>query len=292
MENLINKLVLGTVQFGLDYGVNNFSGKPARQESLEMLNFAYKNGIRIFDTARTYGNAEEILGEFLQNHNLDKKIKIITKSKSDILAESLEESLKRLKSGCVDGYLFHNPAYIKNDALVNSLRELKKQGLAKNIGVSVYEKEDAVYAASMDDIDYIQIPYSIFDQRLDKTDFFGLAKKNNKKVFARSVFFQGLFLMPEEKIPASLKHIRPYLRKLDGIIDKYGLSRKEAALSFVLKNENIDYVVFGVDNIKQLKENIDIAKRNINWQECIKELKNEFINIEKNIIFPGSWKKQ
>ncbi|MGA2418074.1 MAG: aldo/keto reductase [Candidatus Staskawiczbacteria bacterium] len=303
MENVLEKLVLGTVQFGLDYGINNLNGKPVKEKSLEMLDFAYRNGIKIFDTAFNYGDAEEILGEFLQNHNFDKEIKIITKLKANIISElsggvaydivfaNLKESLKRLKRDYVEGYLFHTPAYIKDNTLVNSLRKLKGLGLVKNIGVSVYEEEDATYAAKLNEVDYIQVPYSIFDQRLDKTDFFQIAKKNGKTVFARSTFLQGLFFMPEEKIPLHLENAKGYLRDLDKIINKYNLSRQQTALLFSLKNKNIDYVVFGVDNIEQLKEDIDIAQQNIDCEECIEELKNKFINIEKNIIFPSLWKK-
>lgn len=302
MENELNRLVLGTVQFGLEYGINNQNGKPDRKKSLEMLDFAYKNGIRIFDTAYAYGDAEEILGEFLQNHNFDKQIKIITKLKPniiseregaayDVIAENLKESLYRLKREYVDGYLFHTPAYIRDNMLVDSLIKLKKQRLVKNIGVSIYDEADAVYAAKLNEVDYIQVPYSIFNQRLDKTDFFKIARKNRKTVFARSAFLQGLFFMPEEKIPSYLENARSYFRDLDKIISKYNLSRQQAALLFSLKNKNIDYVVFGVDNIEQLKEDIDIAKKNIDIERCVRELKNKFINIEKNIIFPSLWKK-
>ncbi len=304
MKGASNKLTLGTVQFGLDYGINNLSGKPKREKSLEMLDFAYKKGIRVFDTANAYGDAEEILGEFMESRNLNKKIKIISKlqpniiadSKSkktpyDIIFENLTESLNRLKRNYVDGYLFHTPAYIKNEELVNSLCKLKEQGLVKNIGVSIYEEEDAIYAAELKEIDYIQVPYSILDQRLDRTSFFQLAKKNGKTVFARSAFLQGLFFMPEERIPPHLQNAKDYFRKLDKIILKYNLSRQQIALLFSLKNSNIDYVVFGVDNIEQLKEDIDIAEQNIDCEQCINDLKNEFINIEKNIIFPSLWKK-
>lgn len=304
MENTLNKLALGTVQFGLDYGINNPNGKPTRKKSFEMLNFAYEKGIRIFDTAFAYGDAEEILGEFSQSRNLGEKIKIITKVKPniiseseckrtayDIIAENLKESLDKLKRNYVDGYLFHTPDYIKDKKLVGSLCELKKQGLVKNIGVSIYEEKDAIYAAKLDEIDYIQIPYNIFDQRLDKTDFFQLADKNGKMVFARSPFLQGLFFMPEEKIPSYLQNVKVYFKELDKIIAKYDLSRQQAALLFSSKNKNIDYVVFGVDNIKQLKEDISIAEQNVDCEKCLKELDDKFINIEKNIIFPSLWKK-
>jgi aryl-alcohol dehydrogenase-like predicted oxidoreductase len=300
--SLLNKLVLGTVQFGLDYGINNPNGKPAKEKSFEMLDFAHKNGIRIFDTADTYGDAEEILGEFLQNQNLGGEIKIITKlklnidSKSqsrifDVIAINLEESLKQLQRNYVDGYLLHDPEYLKNEKIVSVLNNFKKEGIIKNVGVSVYEEADAIYATNLKEIDYIQIPYNIFDQRLDKTDFFQLAKKKSKTVFGRSAFLQGLFFVPEKKIPLHLENAKVYLRELDKIINKYNLSRRQIALLFLLKNKNIDYVVFGVDNIKQLKENIDIAEENIDCEQCIEELKDKFISIEKNIISPNLWKK-
>src|SRR5579863_5004653 len=249
-ESLLNKLVLGTVQFGLEYGVNNSGGKPSYQDSINMLSFAYENGISVFDTANAYGNAEEILGEFSETRNLGGKIKVITKLKPgtvtelkskeeiyDVIADNLKDSLKKLRRSYVDGYLLHTPEYIRDEKIVQALCELKEQGLVKNIGVSVYEEEDALYAAKLSEVDYIQIPYSIFDQRLDKTDFFKLAKKNGITVFARSAFLQGLFFMPEEKIPPHLENAKPYLKKLDAIIAKYHLSRQQAALLFSLKNQ-------------------------------------------------------
>ncbi|MBI4779212.1 aldo/keto reductase [Candidatus Falkowbacteria bacterium] len=301
MADLISKLVLGTAQFGLNYGINNSSGKPAREKSFEILDFAYEKGLRIFDTAYVYGEAEEILGEFKQSRGLNEEIKIITKLKSNIIAEdgvaayeviaaSLKESLLRLKSDYVDGCLFHEPAYVRNKKLVDCLVKLKEQGLAKNIGVSIYEAADALYAVNLSEVDYIQIPYNIFDQRLDKTEFFALAKKNNIKVFARSPFLQGLFFMSEEKIPPPLKKIKVYLKELDEIINKYNLSRQQAALLFSLSHENIDYVVFGVDNIGQLEEYISIAKQEIDFKPCFEELRGRFNNIEKNIISPNLWK--
>ena len=302
MNKRENKLVLGTVQFGLNYGINNLNSKPTREKSFAMLDYAWENGIRTFDTAYAYGDAEEILGEFIKTRNLGSEIKIITKLKPNVLAEvpgseveiirkNLAESLKRLGRGYVDGYLLHTPAYIHEPRVVSALQKLKKSGLAKNIGVSVYEKDDAVYAAGLPEVDYIQIPYSILDQRLDDKVFWGLTKKNKIKVFARTAFLQGLLFMPEEKIPVHLEKAKIYLKEMDEIIGRYSLNRQQAALLFSYCNENIDHVVFGVDNINQLTEDLQIVKDSPDCTECIAELRNKFRNIEKNIIFPSLWKK-
>lgn len=283
MKNALNKLVLGTAQLGLDYGINNIKGKPTEKKTIEILSFAYKNGIKIFDTAHLYGNVEEILGEFVKNK---RGVKIITKCNR---FGDLQESLRSLNKKFVDGLLLHNPAQIKN---IDFLIEIKRQGLTKNIGVSVYNPEDAMYAVRLKAIDYIQVPYNIFDQRLDKTNFFQLARKNKKKVFARSIFLQGLLLMKDEKIPAHLKNVKNYLSQLDKIIGKYNFSRKQAALLFSLGNKNIDYIVFGADNIEQIREVVSITKKGFNFKKCEQELKVKFRNVEKYIISPNLWKKQ
>ena len=59
----MNKLALGTVQFGLDYGVTNYNGQVATREVRNILDYAKDNGIDTLDTASGYGNSEKILGK-------------------------------------------------------------------------------------------------------------------------------------------------------------------------------------------------------------------------------------
>lgn len=300
--NAENKLVLGTVQFGMNYGINNTNGKPSIDSSLAMLDCAYGSGIRTFDTAYNYGNAEEILGKFCQKNGLrSQDVKIITKLKPNILEESngdifniiknnLLESLQHLGREYVDGYLLHTPGYVRNSEVITALSDLKKEGLIKNIGVSIYEKDDAIYAARLSEVDYIQIPYSILDQRLDDEMFWNLTR-NSKTIFARSAFLQGLFFMSEDKIPQHLNIAKIYLDEIDKIIKPFGLTRQQAALMFSYGNRNIDYVVFGVDTIDQLVQNIQTVNNDLNIEECTSVLKKSFKNIDKSIIFPSLWKK-
>lgn len=295
------KLCLGTVQFGLDYGINNPNGKPSKEKSLQMLDYAYKNGIEYFDTAAVYGDAEELLGEFIRTKNLKDKVfitskltpNIISDDKSDIKGIVEKELIKTLKRVCLDklyGYYLHTPEYIYNNKIVNALRACKNKGLVENMGVSIYEEKDAIYAANLP-VDIIQIPYSVFDQRLNNTDFFHITKKNKVKVFARSAFLQGLIFINENKIPEYLAEAKKYIKEFYNIIKKYGFSKAEAALLFSYQNKNIDYVVFGVDNINFLKEDMKIAKRKIDFDNCMKELGNKFLNIGKHIVMPSLWKK-
>ena len=57
----IDKLVLGTVQLGMDYGINNSSGKPDQREAVSLLAAAYSKGIKYLDTAEAYGTAQQVI---------------------------------------------------------------------------------------------------------------------------------------------------------------------------------------------------------------------------------------
>ena len=72
-----NKLILGTAQFGMKYGINNKIGKIEKNEIMKILNFCKKNNINYFDTASVYGESENKLGNYLKTNN--NNFKIITK---------------------------------------------------------------------------------------------------------------------------------------------------------------------------------------------------------------------
>lgn len=295
-----NKLCLGTVQFGLEYGLNNEFGKPSKKEVFEILDLARDYGIKVFDTASAYGNAEERIGEYINSRKCKNEIKIISKlspklstngfeNPIETIKEEVEESLKRLNINFLDGFLLHKPADFYNQEVITGLINCKEKNLVKNIGVSIYEVEHALDVVSSEVIDYIQVPYNIFDQRVAKTDFFEIAHKNNVTVFARSPFLQGLILMNKNEVPSNLSIAKKYLDKLDKIISKYEISRVEAAMLFSYKNPNIDYVVFGVDNKLQLKEDIKSLDKRINSENLIEEIKFEFDDVEKSIVIPSLW---
>jgi len=286
------RLALGTVQLGLDYGINNKGGKPSREKAVEILEEAYKNGIRVFDTAAGYGEAEDILGEFIAKNHLEEKVSVITKAGKDKeLAVSVTESVKRLKQKQLDGLLLHDPKQMYDEKVVSELKAAKEKGLVRNIGASVYEEKDALYAIKAGCFDYVQIPYNVFDHHIDETDFFELAKKSRIMIIARSPFLQGLFLMKKEEIPAHLDRAKPLLEKFDRIISKHNLSRQEAALLFSYSNSRISNVLFGVDNLEQLEENLTIIKEKKMSEECLSELNKSFNDVDEDIKNPSRWNK-
>ena len=301
MDNkLRKKLCLGTVQFGLEYGINNHTGKPGRDEVFAMLDYALEQGIEYIDTAVAYGNAEELLGEYFNSRKVPSDLKVISKLMPNLIASDridaeplviheIQNSLKRLHLNCLEGYLLHTPANFYNPSVMRGLKQAKELGLIKNLGVSIYETQHALDVVASGLVDFVQVPYNIFDQRLEKTDFYSLAQANGVKVFGRAPFLQGLLFMQPEEVPAHLERAKNYLQQFAQIIASHDLQRVEASLLFSAQNPGIDRVVFGVDNMAQLKEDISAISNNSADASCREELKQHFSSMEKEIIFPSLW---
>jgi aryl-alcohol dehydrogenase-like predicted oxidoreductase len=294
------KLVLGSAQFGMNYGVNNRRGKPPLAECLLMLKKAWDSKIRIFDTAWAYGDAEDVLGAFIKENGLQRDIRIVSKLRPNLIDEKTPDpvgevkrqvhiSLDRLGIAQLDGYLLHTPANFYNPSVIEGLRQCRAEGLIHHFGVSIYELEDAINVVRSGTVDYIQVPFSVFDQRVLCSDFFKIAQDNGVVVFGRSVFVQGLIMMDNVEVPAHLSEAVPYIDRFDQIISRYGLQRAQAALGFMLAHTEIDYAVIGVDDLEQLDFNIGIAEAEPIPQACIDELIESYKNVSKAIIFPSLW---
>ncbi len=293
MNNVQEKLCLGTVQFGLKYGIKNELGRqPNKKEVFRVLQKALEAKIDTFDTASAYGNAEEVLGQF----NLVKKgIHIITKLRpccpndEQYVLDEIRESLYRLNASSLTGYMLHEASDMRKSNVWNGLLKAKKLGLIEKIGVSIYNPEEAFEALALPQIDCIQIPYNVLDQRLDRTDFFVQATLENIEIYARSVFLQGLLLMTPDCAEASVHGSGIYIKRIHEIAQSYGFTVKEATMLFGLSHPNIRYVVFGVDTINQLEENIAIAQKNSNFALCREALVAAFDTVPREIIIPSLW---
>ena len=284
-----SRLVLGTAQLGMPYGVAN-AGQPDRAEAYAILDAALRFGINTFDTASAYGSAEEVLGGWINERSLQDTVSVVSKCRSSSAAEVLAElklSLSRLHLSKLDGYLLHTPEWMYDPEVVRALHSAKASGLVDNIGVSVYDGKDVLHALTLE-LDYIQVPYNALDQRLDRVDFFSRAREKGVTVFARSAFLQGLLLMEPDAIPPRLAHARPYVETFRTIAVRWSLSPLEAALLFVQGNRGIDHIVCGVDTVRHLEEICSAALRSIP-NALFEELKQPFTDIPETVVDPRTW---
>ena len=296
----MTNLCLGTVQFGMNYGINNQNGQPTEEACFEMLDIAMENGIDIIDTARAYGTAEIVIGNYLEYRKYCQEVKIISKLRPNILEldekdvysvirRELEGSLERLHVQRLEGYLLHTPEYIYDKRIVDALFRLKDENIVRNIGVSIYNMDEG-YEAIRRGMNYIQLPYSVLDQRGVQSGLIREAKNAGMTVFTRSTFLQGLFMMDIDKIPNYLEHAKPYLKYFDKLTEEYKIGKIELLLQFVKEVIEIDYLVFGVDNKSQLLEDMkEFQSDRTIEQNLIDRIKEIFIQVEDSIILPSLW---
>lgn len=286
------QIALGTAQLGMRYGVNNKVGQPSKEDAFAILDAAFAGGVDTFDTASTYGSSEEILGEWCKGRNLLNRVRIISKCKpsattADAVRKEITESLARLKMNHLDGYLLHSPEHLSNEHVIEGLHAIQKEGLATHVGVSVYTPDEALRALELG-LEYIQVPYNVFDRRLDKTDFFEKAAKASVTVFARSPFLQGLLIMEPSQIPLHLSEARPLVERFQEVAKKYDLSPTEAALLFVRLRSKAAYVVLGAETPQQVEENLSFSIP-ANAKEYVEEIESAFPDVPEAIVNPSLW---
>jgi aryl-alcohol dehydrogenase-like predicted oxidoreductase len=264
---MIEKLILGTVQLGIPYGISNSSGQPSIEESFSILNHANVSGISILDTAEAYGTAHEVIGKYHLKYP-NQKFQIITKLPHQFttsISVKIHDYLKELKVNRLFGLLFHSfSSYLENENNMNELTLLKENKKIENIGVSVYTNTEFETVINDDRIDIIQLPYNVFDNTNLRGELIKLAKQKGKLIHTRSCFLQGLFFQETTSEKPIVKALKPELDKLKDICSEFGKSIEEVTLNYCLQEKNIDNVLIGVDSLDQLKHNIQIADITLN----------------------------
>ena len=287
---MINKLILGTVQFGLDYGINNKSGKPSISDVFKMLDFAKQNDINTIDTADVYGTASKIIGDYLKS-NPDTFLINTKFKKSDIqIKKQLYNSLKDLNIEKVNTYFFHSfNDFLLYPELIEELEELKNLGFINKIGISVYENDELKKAIDCEAIDTIQLPFNLLDNFTQRGKLIEQAKLQGKEIQARSVFLQGLFFISPNELPPKLFPLKKYLKNILDITYSSQITVEELAIQYAINQPLIDYIVIGVDNLDQLEKNLNIAKNNLSI-ETIHTI--DSINVaETELLYPKNWRE-
>jgi len=285
----MNKIALGTAQFGFDYGVNNKRGKIPKSEAFSILEKAFSSGVDCLDTAPAYGDSEAILGEYLKKTKANFKIvsKLPKIDPSKILS-AFSSSLSDLGLNTLYGYLFHDFQYYRNNpAAWDIFKSLKAEGKIEKIGFSLYYPDDLdVILDRRLGIDLVQVPYSIFDRRFEP--FFPLLRDQGIEVHVRSVFLQGLlFKQPDELFKEFLK-IRDKIRKINSIAASANLSKVSLCLNFAIINEFINKVIVGVDSLQDLNGIISSSADIGVVKKLLAEL-DDLQETDQNVILPMNW---
>lgn len=260
------RIALGTVQFGLPYGIANQSGQVNRNETATILEHAWSAGLDTLDTAIAYGESEQRLGEIgVEKWQVISKLPAIPKSCADVAdwtRKMVFGSLERLEILSLYGMLLHRSQQLhgpQGDVLYHSLVELKEQGLVEKIGVSIYSPDELDALWPHFQFDLVQAPFNIMDRRLATSGWLKRLHQAGTEVHVRSVFLQGLLLMEAENRPAAFDRWQTHWDQWDRWLTNQAQTPLQACLGFVLSHTEIDRVVIGIDNLKQLQEILSVA---------------------------------
>jgi aryl-alcohol dehydrogenase-like predicted oxidoreductase len=260
------KLILGTVQFGIYYGINNSVGLPTEETVNAILNQAYTSGITSLDTAAAYGLAENRIGSY---HELSSNQKFIVNTKfskdpSITWLDSLVNSIHSMKIERIDTIMFHSfEAYQHNKPDLKKIYDIGFPSYFKRIGVSVYTNEELETLLEDDLVTVVQLPFNLLDNQLKRGSIIERLRERKKEIHTRSCFLQGLFFMDEAKIPEKIASVKPFLRELKRIADENKIDMGHLALQYALSKEYIDRVLIGVETTQQLEKNILWAEEKI-----------------------------
>jgi aryl-alcohol dehydrogenase-like predicted oxidoreductase len=256
-----SRLALGTVQFGLRYGIANQHGEVSDSEMTAILAYARAHAVDTLDTAIAYGDSERRLGEAgIEGWRVVSKLPAVPEGCADVAQwakASAEESRQRLRVASLHGLLLHRPQQLLErggEDLYRALIELKQQGLVSKIGVSIYDPSELDALAANYTFDLVQAPFNILDRRLIDTGWLSRLHERGIEVHVRSVFLQGLLLMAPQARPPRFARWQALWRQWDGWLAQTRLTPLQACLRHALDFAQIENVVVGVDTLSQLTE--------------------------------------
>ena len=289
-----SKLALGTAQFGLNYGISNKNGLVKKNQAKLILSQASQCNIQILDTAIVYGESENILGEIgITGFDVITKLPSIPDGKMDIKAwviNNVSSSLSKLKVNSLYGLLLHQSSDIlgeKGKILNEVFYELKNKGLVKKIGVSVYDPNelDDIERAKIK-LDIVQAPFNVFDRRLELSGWLDRLAALGTEVHIRSVFLQGLLLLPSEARHKYFSKWAVHFKIWDDWLRINEISALDACLNFVKSYSNIDIIIVGVTDTGQL---LDIISKYENDNNS--SIPKSLVCNDQLLINPTNWFK-
>ncbi len=283
---MLERLGIGTAQFGQRYGISNKFGKVSQSEAEKILYLAKLNSIDTIDTAISY-NSESCLGNIgVKEYKVITKLPPVPKDIKNIykwIDVQVKSSLKRLRVNSVYGLLLHSSEDYKHSELREKLNSLKADKIIHKIGVSIYSPNELNNLPCENEIDIVQAPINLVDQRLFDSGWLKKLNSYGVEVHARSVFMQGLLLMPMKLIPKSFMAWSSLWNKWHDWLNRMNITAIEACLNYVLSLPEVDRVIIGFEAANQLKQIVESIKYSFNITYL------DISNSDENLVNPSMW---
>ena len=297
----LSTLMLGTVQFGLPYGVANRSGQPPYAEVRRILECAFEGGVNCLDTAASYGSSELILGQALRDLGMSERVVVVSKVchlaaeypsgriADAAVEDSVATSLARLGLDALPICLFHRDQDFK---YVESLLKLRDRGMVRHIGVSCDSPVGSSSVVSSGLCEAVQIPLNVVDRRFVRAGVVKTAKERKLALFARSIYLQGLLILADGKTPLDLREVIPVRQRLRALAGEAGISLAELLVRYALSIDGVTCALVGVETVKQMRHNIELFSKGPLDPVLIKSIDEEMPDLPERIVAPGRWSRR
>lgn len=300
----ISKLVLGTVQLGIPYGIANKSGLPDMNARLEIIQEALDGGVNTLDTAAAYGESEKVIGTFNRNRKSAEVPRIVTKVSGipsgmsdkeifDYVVHSVDRSRDLLCVDTVPIVLLHSFEEWENGgkAAIKALQHLKDTGKISLAGISLYGTDDMEKVLDQPIYEAVQVPMSLLDQRLIRTGALEKFQERQIIVFVRSIYLQGLVFLNPDELKGNLIKAKPYLQKLHSICERENKKVAEIALAFIRDLKAVTGLVLGCETKSQIRQNVELFDTPPLNDSLVEEIKDCFSDLPDEVTDPRTWAK-
>ena len=294
----LSRLMLGTVQFGMEYGIANRTGQPSYETAREIIACAYEGGVTCLDTAASYGSSEEVLGRALAELGIADEMVVVTKIRpledpslsaraaTEKIEASVIASLRALRLDALPICLFHRE---EDFQYAECLLRLREQGLVRHIGASVMTPEAAASIIGSGIAEAMQLPTSLLDQRYLRRGVFADAREHGALLFVRSIYLQGLLLMQEQDIPPQLAEVIPVRRKLAALAEQASITLAELAARYVLGLDGVTCAVVGVETVAQMRQNLALFAKGPLDPTLVQAIGDAVPALPDRVLMPNRW---
>lgn len=285
------KLALGTVQFGLDYGISNKEGKTSQVEAQRILDLAKTSNLDTLDTAAAYGDSEQVLGRIgVAGWNVVSKVPPLPKdevSGKQWVLDHVRQSLERLQIDRLGGLLLHRAADLlraEGQDIAAGLQEAKTEGLVSKVGYSIYSPQSLAELVEVMPPDLVQAPFNVLEQRLATSGWLARLAEAGVEVHIRSVFMQGLLLMGREERLTAFDKWNELWQRWDAAIGGCSEQALALCLGFAKAHPGISRIVVGVESRAHLEQLLEI------WERAAPFDAAELACDDPQLVEPSNWK--
>ena len=295
----VSRLILGTVQLGMDYGIANTQGQPDAAKAMAIVETAWRCGIRHFDTAQAYDESEGVLGQALRELGVGDDANVASKlapsmDPDDIprIAEAVERTFERLGTGRLWCMMLHRSAWLDHwdRGLGELLRGLRDAGRIEHLGVSLERPGDAEASLAHADMEVLQVAANAWDRRARRLGVFDIARGKGRLCCVRSIFLKGLLTLSPEVVAKRLPFAREASVRWHAVAVCHDIGASELAVRYAMGLGQP--LVVGAESPEQVADTVRLARLEPLPGEVVAELEEALDPVvEDRILEPREWEQ-